>query len=147
MVEHQEWGHLVAYYPCCTQPHQVLTRTFSYQRLCWTWPHQALTRTFCYQHTLEVQLLLGLPPLGDPIQSIPQLWNQPFWVGTHHGFVFGKKTRCPLLWLWSNRTRTNALGSTCLEYPTCSWQALWRCCMPQRVGEGSEAHLKPKSTT
>jgi hypothetical protein len=29
--------------------------------------------------------------LGDPIQGIPRLWNQPFWVGTHHGFVFVKK--------------------------------------------------------
>ncbi len=35
----------------------------------------------------------------------------------------------------------------CLEYPTCPRQALWRCCMPQRVGEGSDARLKPKSTT
>ncbi len=30
--------------------------------------------------------------LGDPIRSIPQLWNQPIiWVGTHHVIVFGKK--------------------------------------------------------
>ncbi len=35
---------------------------------------------------LEVQLPLGLTPLGDPIRSIPRLWNQPFQVGTHHGF-------------------------------------------------------------
>ena len=27
---HQERGHVVAYYPCCTQLHQVLTRTFCY---------------------------------------------------------------------------------------------------------------------
>ncbi len=85
---------------------------FSYQWLCWTWLHPALKRTFYYLHIWEVQLPLGLTPLGDPIQSIPRLWNQHFWVGTHHGFVFGKKNRCPLLWLRSNRTRTNALGST-----------------------------------
>ncbi len=106
--------HVVAYYPCRTQPHQVLTRTLSYQHLCWTRPHPALKRTICYQRTEEVQLPLGLTPLGDPIQSIRQLWNQPSRVGTHHGFVFGKKkSRCPLLWLRSNRTRTNALGSNC----------------------------------
>jgi hypothetical protein len=34
-----------------------------------------------------------------------------------------------------------------LKYPTCPRQALWRCCMPQRIGEGSDARLKPKSTT
>jgi hypothetical protein len=34
-----------------------------------------------------------------------------------------------------------------LEYPTCPRQALRRCCVPQRVGEGSRARLKPKSTT
>jgi hypothetical protein len=78
MVLHQEQGHVVAYYPCCTQPHQVLIRTFSYQHLCWTLLNQALKRTFCCQHTKEVELPLGLTPLGDPIQSIPQLWNQPF---------------------------------------------------------------------
>ncbi len=103
----------MAYYPCRTWLHQVLTRTLSYQRLCWTWPHPALKRTFCYQRTLEVQLSLGLTTLGDPIQGIPWLWNQPFWVGTHHGLSLVRKTRCPLLWLRSNRTRTNALGSTC----------------------------------
>ncbi len=43
----------------CTRPHQVLTRTLSYQRHCWTQPHQALKRTFCHQHILEVQLSLG----------------------------------------------------------------------------------------
>ena len=32
MVLHQEGGHVVAYYPCCTRPHQVLKRTFCYQR-------------------------------------------------------------------------------------------------------------------
>ncbi len=103
----------MAYYPCRTQPHQVLTRTFSYQRHCWTQPHPALKRTFCYQSTLEVRLSLGLTPLGDPIQSILQLWNQPFQVGIHHGLSLVRKTRCPLLWLRSNRTCTNALGSTC----------------------------------
>ncbi len=88
----------------CTWPHQVLARTLSYQRRCWTQPHQALKRTFCYQRTLEVQLPLVLTPLGDPIQSIPRLWNQPFQVGTHHGLSLVRKTRCPLLWLHSNRT-------------------------------------------
>jgi hypothetical protein len=34
-----------------------------------------------------------------------------------------------------------------LEYPTCPRQALRRCCVPQRVGEGSGARLKSKSTT
>ena len=34
-----------------------------------------------------------------------------------------------------------------LEYPTSPRQALWRCCMPQRVGGGSDTCLKPKSTT
>ncbi len=88
----------------CTWPHQVLTRTLSYQCLCWTQPHQALKRTFCYQRTLEVQLSLGLTPLGDPIQSIPRLWNQPFWVGAHHSLSLVRKTKCPLLWLRSSRT-------------------------------------------
>ncbi len=88
----------------CTWPHQVLTRTLSYQRLCEIRPHLALKRTFCYQHTLEVQLSLGLTSLGDPIRSIPRLWNQHFWVGTHHGLSLVRKTRCPLLWLRSNRT-------------------------------------------
>ena len=83
-------------------------RTLSYQRHCWTWPHQALKRTFWYQHPLEVQLSLGLTLLGDPIQSIPRLCNQPFRVGTHHVLSLVRKTRCPLLWLRSNRTRTNA---------------------------------------
>ncbi len=36
---------------------------------------------------------------------------------------------------------------TCLEYPTCPQQALGRLRVPQRVGEGSGARLKPKSTT
>jgi hypothetical protein len=31
MVLRQEQGHVVAYYPCHTQLHQVLTRTFCYQ--------------------------------------------------------------------------------------------------------------------
>ena len=75
----------------CSRPHQVLTRTLSYQRHCRTRPHPALERTFCYQHPLEVQLSLGLTPLGDPIRSIPWLWNQPFWVGTHHGLSLVKK--------------------------------------------------------
>ncbi len=88
----------------CTWPHQVLTRTLSYQHHCWTWPHQALKWTFCYQRPLEVQLSLGLTTLGDPIQSIPGLWNQPFQVGTHHGLSLVRKTRCLLLWLRSNRT-------------------------------------------
>ncbi len=43
------------------------------------------------------------------------------------------------LWSWTLLS--------CLEYPTCPRQALWRCCMPQHVGEGSGARLKPKSTT
>ena len=94
----------MAYYPCCTWLHQGLTRTLSYQSLCWTQPHPALKRTFCYQRTLEVQLSLGLTPLGDPIWSIPRLWNQLFRVGTHHGLSLVRKTRCPLLWLKSNRT-------------------------------------------
>jgi hypothetical protein len=34
-----------------------------------------------------------------------------------------------------------------LEYPTMPWQALRRCCVPQRDGEGPGARLKPKSTT
>jgi hypothetical protein len=88
----------------CTQPHQVLIRTLSYQHPCWTQPHPALNRTFCYQRTLEVQLSLGLIPLGDPIQSIPRLRNQLFQVGRHHGLSLVRKTRCPLLWLRSNRT-------------------------------------------
>ncbi len=33
MVLHLERGHVVAYYPCCTWPHQVLARTFCYQSL------------------------------------------------------------------------------------------------------------------
>ncbi len=33
---------------------------------------------------------------------------------------------------------------TRLEYPTCPRQALWKCYMPQRVGEGSNACLKTK---
>jgi hypothetical protein len=48
----------------------------------------------------------------------------------------------------------NGLGSSfsphntaCLEYPTMPWQALRRCCVPQRDGEGLGARLKPKSTT
>ncbi len=57
----------------CTRPHQVLITTLSYQYPCWTRPHPALKRTFCYQRTVEVQLSLGLTPLGDPIWSIPQL--------------------------------------------------------------------------
>jgi hypothetical protein len=28
VVLHQEQGHVVAYYPCCTGPHQVLTKAF-----------------------------------------------------------------------------------------------------------------------
>ncbi len=38
-------------------------------------------------------------------------------------------------------------ASSFLEYPTCPRQALWRCCVPQRMGEGSDARPKPKSTT
>ncbi len=37
--------------------------------------------------------------------------------------------------------------ATSLEYPTCPRQALWRCSMPQRVGEGSDVHLELKSTS
>ena len=69
----------------CSQPHQVLTRILSYQCHCRTQPHPALERTFRYQRPLEIQLSLGLTPLGDPIRSIPRLWNQPFRVGTQHG--------------------------------------------------------------
>ncbi len=86
--------------------HGVVPRTRSCGgliSLC-TWPHQVLTRTLSYQSTLEVQLSLGLTPLGDPIQSISRLWNQPFQVGTHHGLSLVRKTRCLLLWLRSNRT-------------------------------------------
>ncbi len=82
---------------CCTWPHQVLTRTLSYQHLCLTRPHPALKQTFCYQGTEEVQLPLGLTPLGDPIQSIPRLCNQPFWVGTHHGLSLVKKDKVSVL--------------------------------------------------
>ncbi len=66
MVSYQEWGHVAAYYPCCTQPHQVLNRTFCYQSLVvfdrfrfWIEPLlseswctqllQILNRTFHYQ--------------------------------------------------------------------------------------------------
>ncbi len=36
----------------------------------------------------KVQLPLSLMlSLEDPIQSIPRLWNQPFWVGKQHWFV------------------------------------------------------------
>jgi hypothetical protein len=33
IVLHQEQGNVVAYYPCRTRLHQVLTRTFCYQSL------------------------------------------------------------------------------------------------------------------
>jgi hypothetical protein len=33
MVLHQELDDVAAYYPCRTQLHQVLTRTFSYESL------------------------------------------------------------------------------------------------------------------
>jgi hypothetical protein len=45
------------------------------------------------------------------------------------------------------KTYKFSILNTCLEYPTCPRQALRRCCVPQRVGEGSGARLKPKSTT
>jgi hypothetical protein len=31
--------------------------------------------------------------LKHPIQSIPQLWNQPFQEGKQHGFVFINKDK------------------------------------------------------
>ncbi len=31
--------------------------------------------------------------LEDPIQSIPWPWNQPFWVGKQHGFIFVHKDK------------------------------------------------------
>ena len=34
--------------------------------------------------------------------------------------------------------------TTCLEYPTCPRQVLWRCCLPQRIGKGSDARLQTK---
>ncbi len=40
----------------------------------------------------EVQLHPGFTPhLEDPIWSIPWLWNQSFWVGKQHGFIFVHK--------------------------------------------------------
>ncbi len=46
-----------------------------------------------------------MPRLEDPIQSIPQLWNQPFWVGKQHGLFLFTKIRSPSEPL-SNRTCT-----------------------------------------
>ncbi len=40
----------------------------------------------------EIQLNPGFTRhLEDPIQSIPRLWNQPFWVGKQYGFIFVHK--------------------------------------------------------
>ncbi len=72
----QEWGHTAAYYPCCI------------------WPHQAPHGTFAIRIFEEVQLHPGFTlHLEDPIQSVPRLWNQPFWVGKQHGFIFVHKDK------------------------------------------------------
>jgi hypothetical protein len=66
MVLHQERGHIVAYYPCCTQPHQVLTQTFCYQSLVVLnrvrfWLESFAIRVFLYSTTSgsEEDLLLS----------------------------------------------------------------------------------------
>jgi hypothetical protein len=42
----------------------------------------------------EVQLHPGfMLRLEDPIQSIQLLWNQSFWVGKQHGFIFVHKDK------------------------------------------------------
>ncbi len=54
----------------------------------------------------KVQLLLSLTlSLEDPIQSIPQLWNQAFLIENSMGLSLFTKSRSPL-GPWSNRIHT-----------------------------------------
>ncbi len=89
--------------------------------------------------------------------TVSRVWNHSEWLATVATYMVS--THIPLtIWISSLARPTTAfdlqqrsqllpLPHTCLEYPTCPRQALRRCCVPQRVGEGSGARLKPKSTT
>ncbi len=96
MIYYQEWGHGAAYYPCRTWPHQVLNGTFCYQSLAVLNHIRFWIESFVIRVVEEVLLPISLTLLGDPIQSIPWLWNQPIQVGKHHGLSLVTKTRCPL---------------------------------------------------
>ncbi len=60
----------------CTQPHQVLTRTLSYQRLCWTWPHPALHIAGIYEPAhISLKTFSQACWVKRPSQSIPRSLN------------------------------------------------------------------------
>ncbi len=83
MVYYQEWGHVAAYYPCCTQPHQGLNSTFAY-RVWHTQPCQVLDRTFCYQSLTVLNCIMfwiELLLLESCLTQKHQVLSKPFATG------------------------------------------------------------------
>jgi hypothetical protein len=118
----------VAYYPCCTWPHQVLNRTFCYPSLVVLDHIRLWIEPFAIRVVEEVQLPLSLKLLGDPIQSIPWLWNQPIQVGKQHGLSLVTKTKY-LLWplldmyyttVWYNLHTYSKSHNESLSPPVCT---------------------------
>ncbi len=60
---------------------------------------------YCTEYNRPTTHLGFTPHLEDPIQSIPRLWNLPFWVGCSMGLSLFTKIRSPSEPL-SNKTHT-----------------------------------------
>ncbi len=72
--------------------------------------------------------------LGDPSQSIPRLWNQPFWVEKQHGCVFVlqrlglRQNYCltgPALFAFCSACYCGGGGNHALNYPSSQLLLLW----------------------